>query len=136
MGGEGGCLVAWVMVSVLVVDDDKHLCHAIADGLAEAGYDTREAHDGNQPVKMFGEQPSDIVVTDLFMPDCDGFEVIMHLRREAPNVRIIAMSGADDTTAGFLRAASQFGAEYILRKPFRIKALPDTVAACAAALTE
>ena len=47
MGGESGCLVAWVMVSVLVVDDDKHLCHAIADGLAEAGYDTREAHDGN-----------------------------------------------------------------------------------------
>ena len=109
------------------------LCHAIADGLAEAGYDTREAHDGNQLVEIFGEQPSDIVVTDLFMPDCDGFDVILNLRREAPNVRIIAMSGADDT---FLKAASQFGAEYTLWKPFPIKALLDTVAACAVAQTD
>lgn len=112
------------------------LCHAIADGLAEAGYDTREAHDGNQLVEIFGEQPSDIVVTDLFVPDCDGFHVILNLRREAPNVRIIVMSGADDTTAGFIRAASQFGAEYTLKKPFRIKALLDTVAACTVAQTD
>ena len=118
------------MVSVLIVDDDEHLCHAIADGLADAGYDAREAYNGNQLIEAFTETPTDIVVTDLFMPDCDGFEVMRHLRREAPDVRVIAISGADDSKVDYLRAAAEFGAEFIIRKPFRFKELLDAVAAC------
>jgi DNA-binding response OmpR family regulator len=120
------------MVSVLIVDDDEHLCRAIADGLAEAGYDTREAHNGDELIRLYREAPSDIVITDLFMPDCDGFEVIVHLRREAPSVPIIVMSGADDNTVDYLKVASRFGVDYTIRKPFKISELLDAVTACAA----
>ncbi len=118
------------MVSVLIVDDDEHLCHAIADGLAKAGYDTREANSGKEFLDLLREAPPDIVITNLFMPDFDGFGVIMHLRREIPDVRIIAMSGADDSKADYLKAATQFGAAYTVKKPFRFKYLLETVAAC------
>ena len=67
------------MVSAMIIDDDEHLCHAIADGLAEAGYDTREANSGQELLDLLREAPSDIVFTDLFMLDLDGFEVNMHL---------------------------------------------------------
>ncbi len=118
------------MISVLVVDDDEHLCQAIADGLAQAGYATREASNGKELLDLFREAPSDIVITDLFMPDFDGFEVIMHLRREVPNVPIIAMSGADDSKVNYLKAAAQFGAVYTVKKPFRFEELLEKVAAC------
>jgi DNA-binding response OmpR family regulator len=118
------------MVSVLIVDDDERLCHAIADGLVKADYDTREANSGKELLDLLREAPSDIVITDLYMPDFDGFEVIMHLRREIPSVHIIAMSGADHSKADYLKVAAQFGAAYTVKKPYRFKELLELVAAC------
>lgn len=118
------------MISVLIVDDDVNLCQVIADELTRAGYATREVHDGRDVVKLFEEQPSDVVITDLFMPNVDGLEVIRHLHRVAPGVCIIAMTGVGDPGADYLKAARAFGASHVLRKPFRIAELLDAVTAC------
>ena len=119
------------MTSILVVDDDEPFCRAIAEALIDAAYKTRQAHDENRLKAVCAVEPSDIVITDLFMPDCDGLEVIRYPRQTAYDVRIIAMSGADDSIANYLRAAMLFGAEVVLGKPFRRAELMNAVAACA-----
>ena len=118
------------MVSVLIVDDDETLCRVIAGELTRAGYATREIHDSRDVVKLFEDQPSDIVITDIFMPNVDGLEVIRHIRRVAPGAAIVAMTGVDDVGADYLKAARAFGAHHVLRKPFRIAELLDAIAAC------
>ncbi len=119
------------MVSVLVVEDNEVLCHTISDALSDAGYEVREARNGDQAIRLTEEEAPHIVVTDLFMPDRDGLELITHLRRVAPSVCIIAMSGQFSFTAvDYLGMARSLGAMRTLRKPFRIAELLNAIAAC------
>ena len=63
--------------------------------------------------------PSDVIITDMLMPEQDGLETIIGIRREFPNVKIIAMSGAyEATSASELRVARAMGAQLALEKPF------------------
>lgn len=64
------------------------------------------------------------------MPDFDGFEVIIHLRREVPDLRIIDMSGTDDSKADYFKGAAQLGAAKTLKKPFGFKELLEKVVVC------
>lgn len=119
------------MVSVLIVDDDQALCQAIAEILAKAGYETRMVHDGREALKSLKDKPADIVVTDLYMPEFDGLELIRKLRRVSPSPCIVAMSAFEsDGAADYLKAAKSFGAASVLKKPFRSAELLNAVAAC------
>jgi DNA-binding NarL/FixJ family response regulator len=68
--------------------------------------------------------PIDLVITDLLMPEGEGIETIRHLRKEHPEIRIIAMSGAFGSE--LLAAARFLGADAILSKPLT----PDRVLSC------
>ena len=105
---------------VLVIDDEAAIRTALRETLGEAGYAVAEACDGIEGVETLRSEPADAVVMDIYMPHQDGFETIRALRRVAPNVRIIAISGGSRGDFDPLKAAELLGADRALRKPFGI----------------
>jgi len=92
--------------------------------LETAGFTVIEAGDGIEGLHTFRRAGADVVVCDLFMPDCDGMQVIRELRPEFPGVKIIAISGGGlDGKLDLLPMALRAGADEILFKPFGPAAL-------------
>ena len=118
------------MSRILVVDDDAQVRELICAILATCEYDIAEATNGKSAVRMYREQPFDMVITDLVMPDMEGIELIGELRKIDQNVKVIAISGgflaASDT---YLKTAKLMGAQHTLPKPFDTDELLSVVAA-------
>ena len=107
------------MKSILLVDDDEQLRRMLKTVLQEAGHQVNEARNGNEALEIYNVAPTDLVITDLVMPDKEGLETIIELRRTHPDVKIIAMSGGARTGVhNYLDLAKKLGANYILEKPF------------------
>ena len=118
------------MPSVLVVDDQDQIRQLIRETLEQAGYEVEEARDGKEGLERYRMKAVDLVIMDILMPDQDGLEGIMVLRREFPDSRVIAMTGGSEVV-GFgnvLDIAKMLGARRTLQKPFDLKVLLDTVA--------
>lgn len=116
------------MAQILVIDDDPAIRETLCRVLCREGHSAVEAVDGRVGVERLKEQPADLVITDILMPEQEGLETIMMLRRDYPEVRIIAISGGG--RHGFLdilKYAQQFGAAYTLVKPFTPDELLKTV---------
>lgn len=111
------------MATVLLVDDDDLLRRLLSRELRKLGYTVIEAGDGRVAVQSFEETPVDAVVTDVVMPEQEGIETIRSLRRLAPLVPIIAMSGGARGTDHVLRVAVRLGADEALEKPFEVDRL-------------
>lgn len=116
------------MASVLIVDDQDMVRKTLRLALESEGLDVREAVDGDEALRLYRTSPADVVVTDIVMPNKEGIETIFELRRSAPRVKIIAMSGRD--TVDFLDMARKLGADHVLRKPFEMRALIALVQSC------
>ena len=108
------------MASILLVEDDEQLRPLLRLVLERGGHQVVEAGNGKEALEIYLRKPTDLVVTDLVMPDKEGLETILELRRIYPDVKIIAMSGGGRTggTEGYLDLAKKFGANHILTKPF------------------
>ncbi len=118
------------MPRVLVVDDSEGLREIMSIGLRARGYEVSQAADGRRALDLQREQPYEVIVTDLFMPEMDGIETIETLRQEFPATAIIAISGVPSKTgADFLEVAAKLGAHRVLRKPFTIPELVEAVEA-------
>jgi CheY-like chemotaxis protein len=103
---------------LLVIDDDDLVRATLRDILEEAGYDVLEAADGRQGLESFKRHRVDLVITDILMPEKEGIETILDLRRLSADVPIIAVSGGGAThNLEFLNYAEQFGANQVLPKP-------------------
>jgi YesN/AraC family two-component response regulator len=88
-----------------------------------------EASNGAVALPQYRSNPPDLIITDLLMPDKDGLETIMDIKKLNPKARIIAMSGGGHEHAEiYLRAARSFGALEILSKPFELDLLRKTIA--------
>jgi len=106
------------MARILVVDDDKEVREMLRQMLERAGYEVVDACDGNVALKLYREQPTDLIITDLIMPNKEGIETIMELRRDFPDVKIIAISGGGRIgPKDYLSSAKMLGARRILAKP-------------------
>lgn len=118
------------MARILLVEDDtlfRELVHKI---LVRAGHGVSDAANGEIALTTFSREPFDLVITDIVMPDKEGLDTIRALRRRAPAVRIIAMSGGGVGQAGnYLTVARRLGAARVLAKPFSANELVATVAA-------
>lgn len=119
------------MPSVLVVDDEEAIRRLIREALEQAGYQVNEARDGKEGLARYRQVPADLVIMDILMPDQDGLESILTLRREFPAARIIAITGGSDMIGilNFLDVAKMLGARRTLQKPFDIKHLLEVVQA-------
>ena len=119
------------MPSILVVDDEDQLRQLIREILEQAGYHVTEARDGKEAVLQYRLAPTDVVIMDILMPEQDGLETTATLRREFPNVKVIAITGSSEMIGilNFLDVAKMLGAHRALQKPFEMKALLETVQA-------
>jgi CheY-like chemotaxis protein len=119
------------MPSVLVVDDEDQIRQLIRETLEQAGYQVHEARDGKEGLERYRTHPTDLVIMDILMPDQDGLESIMTLRREFPDSRVIAITGGSDMIGilNFLDVAKMLGARRTLQKPFDMKTLLEAASA-------
>ncbi|MBF0550493.1 MAG: response regulator [Deltaproteobacteria bacterium] len=106
------------MAKILVVDDDIDFREMLCFSLRKDGFDVSEASDGNQAIKLVGSESVDLVITDLIMPNKEGVELIMELRRTMPGIKIIAMSGGGRVSPeSYLAVANALGADRTIAKP-------------------
>ena len=107
------------MKNILVVDDEISIRKLLYRQLSKAGYGVASASDGKEAIQVFNEQPVDVVVTDIFMPEKDGLELIIELKERSSSIKIIAISGSDFNSSGthYLRLAKKLGADKTFRKP-------------------
>lgn len=105
---------------ILVIDDDPGIRFVLRKALERAGYVVHEAGDGQVGLQRFRELQPDLVITDIIMPEREGVETIVALRREVPSMPIIAMSGGGGGGADYLAMAEKLGAARTLHKPFSL----------------
>jgi len=116
------------MARMLIIDDDAYTRYAVRQFLECAGHTVIEAADGKAGMCLFRQGLPDVVITDIFMPEQDGLEIILALKREYPSVKIIAISGGGDMgDLQYLGMSRVFGAERVLCKPFTQQELLTTI---------
>jgi CheY-like chemotaxis protein len=110
--------------SVLIVDDNADLRSFVKIVLERAGFETQVAADGERALDLQRAHPADVLITDIFMPERDGIELIHQFKSAFPQVKIIAMSGGGRVSQmDYLPFAADIGADLVLRKPFGAAAL-------------
>jgi CheY-like chemotaxis protein len=113
---------------VLVVEDDSQYRRLLKEVLENFGYEVLTTANGKEALQVFQEQMPKLVITDIIMPEKEGIETIRELRKLAPNVKIIAVSGGGIGSAGiYLKIAKSVGADRTIEKPMVIDELISTV---------
>lgn len=112
------------MPGVLIVDDEKGMRKIINISLTRRKFEVFEAENGRDAISHFKPSITDLVITDLIMPEEDGLEVIMKLRKLKPTIKIIAISGGGIVgPRSYLDMAKVLGADAVYSKPFSINNL-------------
>jgi CheY-like chemotaxis protein len=112
------------MRGVLIVEDNNEFREMLKIALIRRQYTVLEAVNGKDAIAHFKPTITDLVVTDLIMPEEDGLKVIMKLRELKPSIKIIAISGGGKAGPGsYLSLAKALGADAIYSKPFSINVL-------------
>ena len=118
------------MESILIIDDEAQIRSMIRLILEREGYVVMEAPDGTEGIRQFREKPTDLIITDIIMPNKDGIRTIWELKQLRPELRIIAMSGGvPGGPRSDLPLATAYGAARTLQKPFTRAELLGAVAA-------
>jgi CheY-like chemotaxis protein len=112
-------------LAVIVADDTLEVQLLIRRWLEELGHTVYCVSSGSAAVQLIRQQPVDLVITEVIMPNGDGLEVILELKRRQPSARAIAMTagGRYLPAADCLRVAKGLGAHETLMKPFRHREL-------------
>lgn len=106
---------------ILVIDDDAAMRESIGLVLESAGFTVVEAKNGIDGMRLLQAEHPALVITDILMPQKEGIEIIREIRAQAPDIPIIAISGAVGGQADYLKMARAFGANAVLAKPFEPK---------------
>lgn len=110
------------MALILVVDDDDQVRKFLRHMLERDGHQAIEAAEGRTALKHCREQPVALVITDLIMPEQEGLETIRELRRDFPDLPVIAISGGGTAQPHeYLSLAKAFGAHRVFAKPFSLQ---------------
>ncbi len=116
------------MANILVVEDDAQVSKLFRDILTRAGHHAEVTANGNEAILAMGKQSFDLVITDIFMPEKDGLELIREIMAHNPGLKVIAISGGGKNRAPlYLEMAKKLGACRTLDKPFELKELLKVV---------
>jgi two-component system chemotaxis response regulator CheY len=102
------------MATILIIQSKDVVRALYRELLERAGHEVGEASQGLKGIWQYRQSPTDLVITDIHMSDCDGMEVILALGQEYPQVKILAVS-AQVTNEDALITAKLFGADAILQ---------------------
>ncbi len=112
------------MQHILVIDDEPALRTLLRNYLESEGYSVCMAQDGQQALRLFEEYRADLIITDIFMPEQDGLEVIATMRQRRPGLPIIAISGGGRMDKrDVLHIAKSLGAKCVMPKPLELEDL-------------
>jgi len=112
------------MPVILIIVDDRDLREMLRSALLRKDYTVLEADNGKEALINFKPGVTDLVVTDLLMPEEDGLKVIMQMREMKPEIKVIAISGGGKAGPGsYLRMAKALGADSVFPKPFSVNDL-------------
>ena len=121
------------MARILVADDEKLVRFTIRKILMSAGHEVTEAENGKVAIETHKAGNFDLLITDIIMPEKEGVETTIEMKRDHPDLKVIAISGGGRTrNLDFLKLAKQFGADAILAKPFSEHELMAAVDECLA----
>ena len=116
------------MPRILIIDDEEQVRLYLRRILEPEGHEVVEAGNGKVGLHLYREEPADLIITDVFMPEKEGLETIRELRSDYPEVKIIAISGGGrNIDLDFLPLAKQLGALRTLAKPFDRQKMLDAV---------
>lgn len=117
------------MARILVVEDNPDLGDVLSTFMTSVGHAVTLCGDSHAALDTINQERFDLVITDMFMPDRDGLDILRETRRVAPDTPVLAMSGGSRLFPGFdpLNCARQLGAVAILHKPFRRSDLLATI---------
>jgi CheY-like chemotaxis protein len=113
------------MARILLVDDDELVRATLVAMLQSAGHQTDEAMNVVSGLQQLTEIPYDLVITDILMPDKNGFDLMMDLKRRYPAQKVLAISG--NSGGVVLSTAKYLGASATLRKPLDSEEFLDVV---------
>lgn len=116
------------MARILIIDDDPYIRNVFKRFLEGYGYEVDVAQDGNEGVAAVKKGAPDLVITDVMMPEKDGLEVVLELRRILPDMPVIAISGGMRIAPmDFLPMVKKFGAKRVLYKPVDLEELCEAI---------
>jgi len=115
------------LARIVLIDDDHQIVALLTEVLSHHGHQVMAAADGRVGLRLIAEHHPDLVITDIFLPEIDGLEVIWRLRNE-PGLKVIALSGGGQLgDLQFLKHARLFGAIRTMTKPLDLDALVRVV---------
>lgn len=125
------------MQRILIVEDDAAMNDYIGDILKQTGYQVSAAFNGVSGLEAIRSASPDVVILDIFMPEKDGLEMLVELRRTSPKLPVLVISGRQHLLSGCsMSLARQLGASDVLAKPFTPKELLSRVAPLAGTFDE
>ncbi len=114
--------------NILLVDDEESIRTMLCAVLDNPEYTFAEASNGTEALGIMEGQSFDLIITDVIMPDCDGIELVMTIRKKLPDIKVIVMSGGGRVRADhYLNLAEKLGAARVFEKPFNTAELCETV---------
>ncbi len=116
------------VATILIIEDDSEVREYLESVLSRAGYECISAPNGKAGVELFLASPTDLVITDIIMPEKDGIETIMDLRRKNSGLKVIAISGGGRAEPeNYLHSAKLLGANRTMKKPFTNEEMLQTI---------
>ena len=114
-------------IRVLIIDDEDQFRSMLRQFLESSGYEVVEAVNGDEGVGLFFEKPADIVISDIIMPEKEGIETVMEIKRQFPDAKVIVVSGGGWYGPDLdFDMAEKLGA-LTLKKPFELQELSETI---------
>ena len=106
-------------MKILLIDDDKLVLYTLSRIFRDTGDTVFTAENGAKGMVLFRQERPDVVITDIVMPEQEGLETIVQMRREIPATKIIAISGGlRQGDYDVLSMAAKLGADDVIAKPF------------------
>jgi CheY-like chemotaxis protein len=115
--------------AIVVIDDNPDHLEFVETMLKRSGYAAVGFDKAAVALGYIEHQPVSLIITDIYMPDMDGIELLRCLRQAFPTLPVIAISGSDRSADGFvLKAMQAFGAQAVFTKPLDATVLAATIA--------
>ncbi len=112
---------------IILCDDDRDYRTALRLALEQAKYSVREASNGLEALALQRQRAAVFLVTDIFMPETDGFELVDGIKKEFPQTKVIVISASRGRMVDYLASARIMGVDATLEKPFKVEELLKTL---------